>query len=292
MDACIVSLLSLFFPAICFLAGAYLLYKGGRRFLLLQKISNTPTSKAASAAAGLVELHGRVEPKEPFESQVTRKRCAYSKVVGRYFDPADRKWKFLFEREGTSPFFLKDGSGRILIDPKGARINMSPQYSHLGYIYRGSGKKEASLIDPFAGWASKPVAEATGGVVDAVFPAQKQGDAFGAPVEASDPEVVRYLRSERSLEGLLDRYSKNTIEVVEYTVPEEAEVYVIGTAEVEGDGLAVRRGGFEGTLLIADKREDLVGADLKAGSYRGLILGSLLMLFSFFLVFLLFLSLF
>lgn len=292
MQACIFSLLSFFFPAICFAGGAYLLYRGGKRFLLLQKISNTPTSKAATAAAGLVELHGQVDPREPIKSPVTGTRCAYSKVEGRYFDPNDRKWKFLFEREKTSSFMLRDESGGILIDPRGARINMSPGFSHRGYIFRGGTKKEAGVFEPFAGWVTKPVAEKAGGVFNEVFPSQRGGDAFGAPAGASDPDVIRYLRSEKPLEGLLERFSKNTLEVVEFTVPGGVEVYVMGTAAIdEGEkGLKVGKGGFDGTLLIADKREALVGEELRAGTYRGLILGSLLILFSAFLAVLLLLS--
>jgi hypothetical protein len=287
---------SLFFPAVCFFGGVFFLYKGALRFLLLQSIANTPTSRSSSAAVGLVELFGTVHCPQPFKSHITGKACTYSKVVGRYFDPADKKWKHLFKLEKVAPFHLQDAGGKMLIDPTGADINMSPEFTHQGYLFRGPKKKEMGLLDPFIGEVSKPVGKAVGGVYDAAFPAMKSEPAFGAPAEASDDKVVTFLRDSKELAAFLERHSKHTIEVTEYILPESVEAYVIGTASIREKGhpsegeLVVKKGRFDGALLIADKEEALVSEELKAGAYRGLFFGAALVVFSFILSALIFAS--
>ncbi len=67
-----------------------------------RQLANLPTSKARSAAVGLSEFRGVARPCED--------------------DPDDPILQFRSSKLRSVPFYLKDGTGRILVDPRGAEF--------------------------------------------------------------------------------------------------------------------------------------------------------------------------
>ncbi len=95
-----------------------------RRINLLNKIS---TSNVSSVAEGLVELKGRAQWKDPLYSPLSGAPCVYHSCSiemwrkGKEKGPA--RWVPVYlKQSGELPFYLEDGSGRILIDPKGSSM--------------------------------------------------------------------------------------------------------------------------------------------------------------------------
>jgi len=115
--------------------GLVLVYSGTQRFLLIQKIKNTPTSKVRSAAAGLVELFGKATMKEEIKSPVSLAKSVYWKLHGEYYKPGKHGgWKTIFQKESSTPFYLEDETGKMLIDPKGAEIDIPQDFQSTGHF--------------------------------------------------------------------------------------------------------------------------------------------------------------
>jgi len=82
-----------------------------RRSLLAREIAILPTARVRSVAVGLVELSGRAVPLEG--------RPGDRPILHRWFDRTSRA---MGERTRLEPFYLDDGTGRLLVDPTGAHV--------------------------------------------------------------------------------------------------------------------------------------------------------------------------
>jgi hypothetical protein len=119
----------------CLVFGLLLVYNGAQRRLLIQKIKNTPTSKVRSAAAGLVELFGKAIMKDEMKSPVSQAKCVFWRMHGEYYQPGKHGgWRDLFKKESSTPFYLEDETGKMLIDPKGAEIDIPQDFQSTGYL--------------------------------------------------------------------------------------------------------------------------------------------------------------
>lgn len=88
-----------------------------------RNIKDTPTSQAATAAQGYVELIGRGKPLEglPLVSPLTGLPCLWYHYTVEEKDN-DGKWKHQRSETSEASFLIRDGSGECLIDPEGAEV--------------------------------------------------------------------------------------------------------------------------------------------------------------------------
>ena len=93
----------------------------------LRQITDTPTSKVATAAQGYAELAGRAQPAgAPIAAPYSGLPCCWY----RYFvekKRSDGKWRTEDSGESDTPFFLVDETGRCRITPEGAEIHCEPR---------------------------------------------------------------------------------------------------------------------------------------------------------------------
>jgi hypothetical protein len=112
-------------------------------------IENTPTSKIRSIAMGNVEIYGEVVPQEKMmKSPVTGKECVYYnfRVEEERGSGDSRRWVTLKKGEDAVKFLLKDSTGTVLVDTKGAKIEIPADYE-----YRpGFGKMPETAIRYFS----------------------------------------------------------------------------------------------------------------------------------------------
>jgi len=92
-------------------------------------IQNTPTSKIRSVAMGFAEVCGKVIPTEkngilisPFSNQ----KCVYYKYIIQEYRSSGKSssWVTIKQDKVKRHFYVKDESGRILIDPTHAKIDI------------------------------------------------------------------------------------------------------------------------------------------------------------------------
>jgi len=107
-------------------AGIYLFYQGFRFLQRRQLILNTPVSKIRSASMGLVELNGLAVGPYTLAAPVTARPCYYYRtLVWEYKQSGKNKQWVKVAAEGMHvPFFLDDNTGKVMVDPRGADLDL------------------------------------------------------------------------------------------------------------------------------------------------------------------------
>ena len=126
------------FPTLGFFLGMVLFVKGTHWMRRERFIENIPTSKARSVAMGLVELFGRVECAnfKLLRSPLTDQKCVYYRCeVSEDSGRNDTKDKILASEKRGIHFYLNDETGRVLVDPEGARVDIKKNF-HLRKLSR------------------------------------------------------------------------------------------------------------------------------------------------------------
>ena len=107
-------------------AGIYFFIRG---FLILQRrqlIRNTPASKVRSASLGLVEVSGLAVGPYTMSAPITGASCYCYRTVAWRLEQAGRnkEWKKVAEESLHVPFFLDDNTGKVLVDPRDAELDI------------------------------------------------------------------------------------------------------------------------------------------------------------------------
>src|SRR5579862_339476 len=115
-----------FWPLVGACAGVYLFVLG---FQLLQRkrlIENTPASKIRSAAIGLVEVSGLAAGPFSIRAPITGMPCYYYRTMAWQWrrQGKNSQWVKVADESDHVPFFLEDNTGRLLVDPQGAEMDI------------------------------------------------------------------------------------------------------------------------------------------------------------------------
>ena len=107
-------------------AGLYLFFNGFRLLERRRLILDTPVSKIRSAAMGMVELSGLAVGPYTVTAPITGRSCYYYRTVvwewkrqGR-----SRQWVKVAGECVHVPFFLDDDTGKVMVDPRGAELDL------------------------------------------------------------------------------------------------------------------------------------------------------------------------
>lgn len=102
-----------------------------------RRVTDTPTSRIASAPQGYVELIGRVSPHEGrvLAGKLTGERCVWFKFVVE--ERVKDAWRRLDSGASHDTFLLRDGSGECVVDPDGAWVMTAQRrrWTQLPYRY-------------------------------------------------------------------------------------------------------------------------------------------------------------
>jgi hypothetical protein len=131
----VISLLALFrYPAtdgiiiaaIGALAGVYVFYRGFRLLQRKRLILNTPSSKIRSASMGLVEISGLAAGPYTMLAPITGAPCFYFRTTAWQWQQRgkNKEWVKVADESLHVPFFLDDNTGRVLVDPQGAQMDI------------------------------------------------------------------------------------------------------------------------------------------------------------------------
>jgi len=112
--------------AIGFCAGIGLFFYGFRLLLRRRLILDTPLSRIRSASMGMVEISGQAVGPYTMIAPITERPCYYYRtLVWEYKQNGKNKeWVKVVGECMHVPFFVDDNSGRLLIDPRGADLDL------------------------------------------------------------------------------------------------------------------------------------------------------------------------
>jgi hypothetical protein len=106
--------------------GLYLFYRGFRLLQRKRLILNTPASKIRSAAMGRVEINGLAAGPYTMLAPVTGVPCYYFHTTAWQWQQRGNKSERIKVADESLhvPFFLDDNTGRVLVDPQGAEMDI------------------------------------------------------------------------------------------------------------------------------------------------------------------------
>lgn len=238
--------LALLLSIFLFAGGLLLIHSGIKRHLFVQKLKNTPTSKVASAALGIIELSGRA--RAGLSSPIAKARCAFWRIKAEYYRHGKGAgWRTIYSADSAGQFYLEDDTGKVFVEPRGADLDIPCDKVYEGHMY------------------GKTI--------------------LGAPRPSLAPEALEYINSldTAGQAAFMDRKYEN-IRISEYYISEDDFIYVIGSAEprpgaatsVGHENIVVKKG-RDGIMYLSDSPEHKV-VEKYAGPIRWEIAGGLTML--------------
>jgi hypothetical protein len=110
--------------------GIYLFIQGFRLLQRRQLILNTPASKIRSASMGMVELNGLAVGPYTMVAPVTARPCyCYRTFVWEWRQSGKNKqWVKVASECMHVPFFLDDNTGKVMVDPRGADLDLHQDF--------------------------------------------------------------------------------------------------------------------------------------------------------------------
>jgi E3 Ubiquitin ligase len=127
----------LVFAAIGMAMGVYWFYKGFRLLQRKRLILNTPASRIRSASMGLVEISGLAAGPHVLTSPLKQTECYYYRSLAWQLKQQGKsaQWVKVAEETLHVPFYVDDNTGKILVDPRGADMDL---HCDLSEQYHGS----------------------------------------------------------------------------------------------------------------------------------------------------------
>ena len=109
-----------------FCAGIGLFFHGFRLLQRRRLILDTPFSKIRSASVGMVEVSGLAAGPYTMIAPITARPCYYYRtLVWEYKQRGkNKKWVKIAGECMHLPFFVDDNTGRVLVDPRGADLDL------------------------------------------------------------------------------------------------------------------------------------------------------------------------
>jgi len=123
---------------ILLLIGIFIFGFGFKRMNTRKIIQDTPSSKIRSMAIGLVEISGKAFVDKYLISPFSQSKCVYYKILIKEYRHVDKSsnWITIDEKEQRIPFWLKDETGQVTINPTGSEISVPVKNE---YIKHGEG---------------------------------------------------------------------------------------------------------------------------------------------------------
>ncbi len=116
----------LFWCVVGLCAGIYLFFQGFRLLQRRRLILDTPVSKIRSASMGMVELSGLAVGPYTMVAPVTARPCYYYRTVAWEWKQSgkNKQWVKVAAECMHVPFFLDDNTGKVMVDPRGADLDL------------------------------------------------------------------------------------------------------------------------------------------------------------------------
>ena len=141
-----------FYAILGFFVGIYTFFKGFRQFRNYRLVADTPEIPIRSIPMGFVEIHGVAQGEQTVQSPVSHTPClAYKVVIEEWRSDSEggSSWHHHRTDVDGSSFYLADGGGRVLVDPRKADLDL-PQTAQRktgsGSSAAGAGATEHELL--------------------------------------------------------------------------------------------------------------------------------------------------
>lgn len=248
--------------AVGFGGGIFWFFKGFRVYREYRVLADTPEMPIRSIAMGLVEIHGKARPAAEtlVNGPVSGMPCLFYRVdIERWVkDKQGGHWSHYKTDANGLPFYLEDGTGKVLLDAHGA------EYDLVQSSRRETGGLGRGLISLFGGGKSTlPGGTTVIADQDLLAYVQSVGSGTGTSVSAALGGLLR--GGSISLGGT----STGRYRLTEYCILPDHWYDVTGTCvenpspKDEHDRNLIRKGENEPTFLISWRSEKEIESTLR-----------------------------
>ena len=114
------------FLLVGFISGIASFFRGFRNYRKYLLLQDTPAIPIRSIAMGLVRIHGKAAGDHTVESPISHSACCVYQIhIEKWKDEEDSgRWIHYGADANGVTFYLEDGSGRVLVDPRGAEFDI------------------------------------------------------------------------------------------------------------------------------------------------------------------------
>jgi hypothetical protein len=123
---------ALFLVSIVAVIGGIVAISYGLRQLQQRKLFlSRPTSPVGSVPLGPAEVQGHAAASRDLSSPILSRPCVYWRILVEVYVQGRREnqWISLQDRRSAEPFYLQDATGRLLVHPRGARLDIPVRMS-------------------------------------------------------------------------------------------------------------------------------------------------------------------
>jgi len=116
----------IFYCVVGICVGIYLFVRGFRLLQRRHLILDTPVSKIRSASLGMVELNGLAVGPYTLVAPITARPCYYHRTLVWEWKQSgkNKQWVKVAAECTHVPFFLDDNTGKVMVDPRGADLDL------------------------------------------------------------------------------------------------------------------------------------------------------------------------
>lgn len=104
--------------------GLYFFFLGFQLLARKRLLLSIPNSKIRSATLGLVEINGRATGPNTMPAPVTGRPCYLYRTMAWHKPEGKSDWKKVADETLHLPFFVDDTTGKMLIEPLGAELDL------------------------------------------------------------------------------------------------------------------------------------------------------------------------
>ena len=289
--------------AVTFLVG----FKAYREYRILMEVPRAPVR---SIPMGLVHLQGKVTGDDPLISPLTGARCFFYMVNIKEFvktrtGAASVKWSWqtVAGDDDLKPFYLDDGTGRVLVNPMGAE--QTDAYSQYTFYCEIGKDGHFKKVRPAPGIPA-PTEEAVWAYINGTHSRKLLNRVFelegekGQKMKSFMESSVKVLNTVQQIQSLGTAPQIDSLRDLQdapgaglsggpYRVSEQcflagSDCVVLGTCaenpspQSDEDRNIVRQGDNEKTFLISTKGERRIGRNLLIQAVALVLLGSAVIL--------------
>lgn len=238
------------FAVFGFVFGVASFFRGFNRLRRKRLIENIPTSTIRGLAMGLVELCGKAENEVLLKSPFSASDCVLYKYLIEEYRSNRKSGRWVRIASGdsfVSPFRLNDGTGRIMVFPKGAELIMP-----LDYEFRTGGGRTPPV--PVMGFMEQKGIRYKSWLGERTL---RFREWFIAP-----GETVYVLGSAKKDDNYSSQYKKELIRRLEEMKGDAAKMK---EADTDKDGAVSIE---EWDVLVANTEQELLAEAVKSSSFE------------------------
>jgi hypothetical protein len=252
-----------------FLLGALIFAWGFKVYRELRILEDTPLIPVRSVSMGLSRLKGKATGEDRLTSPMTNQPCYYYRVQVQEWERIGNNagWNTYKSKTEARRFYLDDGSGRVLVDPQGA--NLDVEYTFHAEI--GPRTKNTRYVNPSLG--APGLAEAELRALIAINPKLRT-----AYLQSNDGPLVR--PPDLTPEMVARLNPRESFRLTEHCLLADRECTVLGTCvenpspKDEQDRNLITKGSTEKTFLITTKAELQEEKKLRRSAMLRVLLGA------------------